>query len=121
MLFLAVFCGFMAENLREHIIENTKEKEFVKSLAEYLKKDTIRLNYSIGRLKYASRNSDSLVVVYIKGKKSGMYEKDIARFGLRAGFSVDVVFNDRTSSQLKGTGSIRLIRNKEVVDSMMQY
>ena len=121
MLFLAVFCGFMAENFREHLIENTKEKEFVKSLVEDLKKDTARLNYSIGRLKEASRSSDSLVINYIKRKKSSMYEKDMARFGLRTGFSVDVVFNDRTSSQLKGTGSIRLIRNKEVVDSMMQY
>jgi len=27
-----------------------------------------------------------------------------------AGHSVDIVFNDRTSSQLKGTGSMRLIR-----------
>src|SRR6266487_1581243 len=34
MLFLAVFCGFLAENQREHMIEHQKEKEYIKSFAE---------------------------------------------------------------------------------------
>ena len=28
MLFLAVFCGFMAENFREHQVEHQREKQF---------------------------------------------------------------------------------------------
>ena len=121
MLFLAVFCGFLAENFREHLIENAKEKVFVKSLMEDLQKDCARLNYSISRLKSDISNADSLVRLYVKGNKNKTYETDMAKFGLRAGQSVDVVFNDRTSSQLKGTGSMRLIRNKEVADSLLQY
>jgi hypothetical protein len=31
MLFLAVFCGFMAENIREHKIEQHRAKEFARS------------------------------------------------------------------------------------------
>ena len=121
MLFLAVFCGFLAENFREHLIEGKKEKAFMRSLIEDLKKDTSRLNYSIRRIKSDIANADSLVMAYVKGKKSGTYEKDMAIFGLRCGLSVDVVFNDQTSSQLKGTGSMRLIENKEIVDSLVQY
>ena len=28
MLFLAVFCGFLAENFREHLVERRQEKEY---------------------------------------------------------------------------------------------
>ena len=37
MLFLAVFCGFLAENQREHIIEHQRELQFMKSLLIDLK------------------------------------------------------------------------------------
>jgi len=32
MLFLAVFCGFLAENFREHQVEHNREKKFMASL-----------------------------------------------------------------------------------------
>src|SRR5678809_214496 len=121
MLFLAVFCGFLAENFREHLIEQNKEKDFVKSLLEDLKIDTTRLNYSISRLKGNISYTDSLVIFYVKENKEKEDEKRMTSFGLNAGHSVDIVFTDRTSSQLKGTGSMRLIRNKTVADSILQY
>ena len=40
MLFLAVFCGFLAENQREHIVEHKREKEYIRSMLEDLKHDT---------------------------------------------------------------------------------
>jgi hypothetical protein len=37
MLFLAVFCGFLAENFREHGVESKREKQFAKELySEFL-------------------------------------------------------------------------------------
>src|SRR4249919_535821 len=47
MLFLAVFCGFLAENFREHYIENQRAKEYIYSLVEDLKTDTARLDHLI--------------------------------------------------------------------------
>src|SRR6266404_5945378 len=116
MLFLAVFCGFLAENFREHLIEHRKEKAFVKSLLEDLKNDTARLNYSIGRLNGNIDCGDSLNILYVKVNKESDYETRMSRLGQDAGHSVDIVFNDRTSSQLKGTGSMRLIRKKALAD-----
>ena len=40
MLFLAVFCGFLAENQREHYIEHLREKQYLRSLLENLSTDT---------------------------------------------------------------------------------
>ena len=40
MLFLAVFCGFLAENQREHLIEKQREKKFISRLLSDLSEDT---------------------------------------------------------------------------------
>src|ERR1700755_1585555 len=40
MLFLAVFLGFLAENIREHVVENDRAKEFSRSLIEDMQHDT---------------------------------------------------------------------------------
>src|SRR5215471_3000799 len=39
MLFLAVFLGFVAENIREHKVENDRAKEFAISLVRDLNND----------------------------------------------------------------------------------
>jgi len=121
MLFLAVFCGFLAENQREHMVDNKKEKEFMRSLIEDLKEDTSRINYSVRRLETDIKNADSLVMLYVQEDKDKKYERNMSLYGLRASSSVDVVFSDRTSSQLKGTGAMRLVRKKEVADSILRY
>ncbi|TAL42914.1 MAG: hypothetical protein EPN92_10980, partial [Chitinophagaceae bacterium] len=40
MLFLAVFCGFLAENWREHIVEHKREKQYIFSMIKELEADT---------------------------------------------------------------------------------
>ena len=50
MIFLAVTMGFIAENIREHITDREKERQYIQLLSDDLKKDTAALNYSISRL-----------------------------------------------------------------------
>ena len=45
MLFLAVFCGFMAENFREHQIEHKREKEYITSLIKDVELDQHHFSY----------------------------------------------------------------------------
>ena len=40
MLFLAVFCGFLAENIREHKIEKDREEVYMKNMLADLRSDT---------------------------------------------------------------------------------
>ena len=44
MLFLAVFCGFMAENQREHYIEKIRAKDYARALVHDLENDTTQLS-----------------------------------------------------------------------------
>src|SRR5205814_8436768 len=60
MLFLAVFCGFLAENFREHKIEKERELQFIRTLKEDLAEDTIVLSGSSEALKGNVVRMDSL-------------------------------------------------------------
>jgi hypothetical protein len=60
MLFLAVFCGFLAENYRESRVEHQRAQELVTSLLEYLQHDTAQLNMLIKYRETKKLNLDSL-------------------------------------------------------------
>ncbi len=47
MLFLAVFCGFLAEYQLEHIIENHKEKQYVESMIADMREDSAKTSSSV--------------------------------------------------------------------------
>ncbi len=121
MLFLAVFCGFLAEYQLEHKIERDREKQFMITMAEDLKSDTARLNGLIKLRKSRIRKLDTLFHIiasdeYItNGRKVyELYEFpywDILRF----------FPTDRTMQQLKNGGNLRLIRKKNVSDALIKY
>jgi hypothetical protein len=122
MLFLAVFCGFLAENQREHIVENRREKDFMRSMIDDLKKDTTSIVAGIARLERSIKRIDSAIWLYATQKDPT--DAEIAGIGMTAEsglFSTILVFTDRTSSQLKNSGGMRLIRNKSVADSITEY
>ena len=60
MLFLAVFCGFLAEYQLEHKIEKDREEQFMQTMAEDLKTDSAQLNRLIRRRKSRIRELDTL-------------------------------------------------------------
>src|SRR5580765_2841471 len=63
MLFLAVFCGFMAENFREHQVEHQREKQFMISLVEDLHEDVLTLNNQISDGTAETADMDSLISI----------------------------------------------------------
>ena len=121
MIFLAVSMGFIAENIRERISDREKEREYIKLLSDDLKKDTIALHYSINRLQFDISRNDTLVVLFAKNKLKEQNDAFLSNLTLYSGLSVDIVFNDRAASQLKGSGAMRLIKHENVADSILQY
>jgi hypothetical protein len=122
MLFFAVFCGFLAENLREHIVEVNTEHQYIKSFYEDLTADENDLQNTIDYLNGQARIADSLSILmnHISTTQPAnlvyMYLRSITRSG---GALLNV--NDRTIVQLRNAGGMRLIRNKGVSDSMVTY
>ena len=66
MIFLAVSLGFFAESLREHVGNKSQEREYISSLNEDLKLDTLNLTASISLLQKKITEFDSLVLLLNK-------------------------------------------------------
>src|SRR4029079_7061608 len=64
MLFLAVFCGFLAENQREHIVEKKRAKEYARSLVHDLSNDTSQLSAFIKRVPFFVGKYDSFLMLH---------------------------------------------------------
>ena len=63
MLFLAVFCGFLAENFRESQVENHREKEYMRSLVQDLSVDVRNIDENLEFGAVIAEKLDSLVYV----------------------------------------------------------
>ena len=121
MLFLAVFCGFLAENLREYQVERNREKQYMGSLISDLKDDTLIITKHIASLEKSIILLDSLSILLDSpelAKKNGEAIYYASRVGNRTS---PLVNNSRTFDQLTNSGSFRLISNSETSNRIMNY
>ena len=120
MLFLAVFCGFLAEYQLEHKIEKDRERQYIRSLLNDLKLDTIqlnaRLNFRMGKV----RTLDSLMYL-LKSASLPDNTASLYHHGFYGIFGVKFIPNNGVLSQLKNAGGLRLIRKQAVVDSLLHF
>lgn len=120
MLFLAVFCGFLAENEREHLVERHREKQYIRSMTVDLATDTSKLGLIIRHYSLVTRGLDSILLNFDK-LIEGRYSAAFMKFrGSLDGFT-DFIYTDRTIEQLKSSGSMRLIRKQVASDSIVAY
>ena len=120
MLFLAVFCAFFAEYQLEHKIERDREKKFIQTFIEDLKTDTANISRVLIFRKQYKERMDSLMHLFSSGQIKG-HENELYFFGRTLVRTSRFISNDRTITQLKSSGSLRLIRNEQAADSMMSY
>lgn len=121
MLFLAVSAGFYAENLREHTVERTRESEYMLSLLTDLEQDSIQMGMVLEELNKVKSGLDSLASISYNEHPDDsviyqMYFLNNPYLRL-----IPITFSDRTSSQLKNSGSMRLVHHKDVADSILGY
>jgi hypothetical protein len=121
MLFLAVFCGFMAENQREHMIEHKREQKFMESLFYDLQQDTAELNRSFKEVLYSRSLQDS-VLLFLNNYTPADYLPPDFKYHITWSLNrFSVVFTDVTAMQLKNAGNLRLIRNQETIRKISKY
>jgi cell division protein FtsB len=122
MLFLAVTLGFLAENLREHLTEQRKEKEYIASFIDDLKKDTAEIRSTSKQLFKNIHEEDSLIYLLQHYTNTDSVNKKCYRHYLRSAVNVAfAAFNQNTMNQLVNTGSVRLITKQFILDSIMTY
>jgi len=116
MLFLAVFCGFLAEYQLEHMIEKDRANELAKSFYDELKGDSANVV-----IKVQNRIKQENAFVYLM-----KYFKDSSLTNVSKAFTINflygvlfrspAIFEPRTVvlDQLKNSGSLRYFKNEEL-------
>ncbi len=120
MLFLAVFCGFLAEYQLEHKIEKDREKQYIKSLLFDLQRDSLLLAANIAEGPRIFQYSDSLITELKKRPLEGR-EKRVYTFLSLISAGISFKYYDRTVSQLRNSGAFRLIQKQTVSDALLDY
>ena len=119
MLFLAVFCGFLAENFREHKIEHKRARQFALSLVNDLSSDTTALHTAIG---YGHRKMAAIdsMVPHIDQPQEKWKDTLIYAWAGFAGRNRPFRHNSGTYEQMKASGSLRYFK-QELTDLLNQY
>jgi len=121
MLFLAVFCGFLAEYKLEHTIEHQREHKFMQSFVRDLERDTAILTASFILKEQRVQAIDSIFEFFEKNNAVAAVPATVHNHMRRALWDRHNRRNDGTINQLKNSGSLRLIRKTNVVDSIAAY
>ncbi|HKB45171.1 MAG TPA: hypothetical protein VKC90_12305 [Chitinophagaceae bacterium] len=116
MLFLAVFCGFLAENFREHKVEQQRAGELAKNLYKELYTDSITVQQCLGN-RSLKENECSYFINYVK-------DSDLINLSTRffPAFTTAliqiqyIIFepNDGILNQLRNSGELRYFKNSEL-------
>jgi hypothetical protein len=120
LLFLAVFLGFIAENIREHVGEQNRAKEFSASLVRDLQSDTIAINNQIKTSRFYIAVSDSLLQLS-KTKLDGRNASQFSFYSRFAYWTRPVSWNRSTFEQIKNSGSLRYFMNVDLMKKLLEY
>lgn len=121
MLFLAVTLGFFAENQREHLVETNREKQYMQSLYEDLRKDTTILNSLTRYDTIQTAKLDTTNRLLIENKWDQKSIKLLYRLNLKTAGAFRYNLSERTSAQLKNAGGMRLVENQELSNKIADY
>jgi hypothetical protein len=121
MLFLAVFCGFLAENIREHKIEKIRAGEYARLLIKDLENDTSIIKSSTKQLDKISASIDSISSFVYKGVSGNKVPGSFYYYSQIGSISPIVIWNDATLIQLTQSGNLRYFRNHELVNKISSY
>jgi len=120
MLFLAVFLGFIAENIREHAVEQNRAKEFSASLLQDLQSDIIAINNQTKTIGLYSAVADSLLKLS-KTKLEGRNASQFSFYSRFAYWTAPFSWNRNTFEQIKNSGSLRYFRNSGLLKKLLEY
>jgi len=116
MLFLAVFCGFMAENFREHLIEHKRTVHYAEQFINEIELDTAQISQGISFVNGKKNKVDSLIRAL-----NNQSWQDIYFWGLYIEDYYVATFHSASFEQIKYAGYLRNFKNEELVTSIQDY
>jgi len=111
MLFLAVFCGFLAENQREHGVELRRAKVYGANLYEELKKDTVSINNAIEGTRLIAGKLDTFCLYSTEKTKRHITNGMLYYYGSYATLLWVYTSDNTTIKELQSSGNLRIMSN----------
>jgi hypothetical protein len=121
MLFLAVFCGFLAENYRDNQSEIAYATEYAKSLIKDLENDTVMINGTIEQKLIILKSIDSISEIIHQGIQGNRVKGSFYYHSQIVSFSPTTIWNDATLIQITQSGNLRYFKNAELVNKISAY
>ena len=121
MIFLAVTMGFIAESTREHFIEKKTEKRNIEMIVNGLKNDTARINNVLFQNIKRVKILDTILTFQNKKFIDSIHSFSFSLSFVNSGQRLFFHSNDAAFEQMKSSGSIRLIKNTAILDSIYRY
>jgi hypothetical protein len=119
MLFLAVFCGFLAENKREHIVEHQRAKEYAHQMINDLRQDTSFLTELVQYVQEHNQAFDTVNSLFDKAPP--VSNATLLRAVLTQRTTYPTQLSATTFNQMKSSGSIRYFQNSELSREISNY
>ena len=116
MLFLAVFCGFIAENIREHKVEQQRAKELAKNLYKEIVADSISVQQKI-TIRNKKEEECAYYIRYIKDSSlTTLSPRFYPAYTWTFLQSAQLLFepNDGILNQLRNSGELRYFKSTEL-------
>lgn len=120
MLFLAVFLGFVAENVRENSVERHREKEYMLNLLQDLRRDTATLSGEV-KVRLLRESATDSLIHEIDSPDDQENLKNIYQHAYILTFVRAFTYSNSTVSQLKSSGALHLITKRQVADTIIKY
>jgi hypothetical protein len=119
MLFLAVFCGFLAEYQLEHKIERDRSKQFLQSMLVDVRTNIVILDSLVNQNQIIVANHDSLVNWLLMDSAS----VDRAAFARKMGpvWIRNYFVRRETYDQMKASGALRYVGKIDFIKKLMEY
>jgi hypothetical protein len=121
MLFIAISCGFLTENLRENMSEHHKEKEYIVGLIGDIKEDTTTIRSFLSANKMQIIGIDSLMNLLEKPLSGIQYNKFIELTAKYLNNYNGFTPHDLTMTQMKNSAELRLIKNNFISNKIVNY
>jgi len=120
MLFLAVFCGFLAENIREHRVENERAEVLANNLYKEILVDSIRIQ-QMNEVRKIKESECSYFISYVKDSNLTTLSNHFYRAFSWAFIQTGRILfepDDGILNQLKHSGELRYFKSAELQEAV---
>lgn len=120
-IFIAVSLGFIADNIREHFSNKEIEKRNMELIADNLRGDIENIKKNIRYNEEKVKILDTLISY--KGIKNvdSIYSQRFSYLVTKSIYNPTFFSNTAAIDQMKFSGSLRLVKNKEILSGIYKY